>query len=241
MNQTISQPTKTISSAPTPAGVFGSGTDTVTFPPLVLTDSSTTTFTDPASLAFFTSAADRSSITLTMTATASAAAAAPNGNLLTTASSSASSTVTVTYSYMPVCPTVSGIGRIGVHHQHTKLVVTLSGPVDTTKADNPDNYSVMTRSGKTIPIKSATFNPATNSVTLVPERRLNVHYHFDLSLVIPCANEQTPQTVLVPFGGKRSLIGFHNHRGEFVSVQHGKIVGYYDKSGTFITVHPRNL
>jgi hypothetical protein len=241
LNQTISQPTNTISSAPTPAGTFGSGTDTVTFPPLLLTDSSSSTFTDPASLAFFTSSSGRTAVTLAMTATATASAAAPNGNLLTTTSSSASSTVTVTYTYMPVCPTVSGIGRIGVHQQHTKLVVTFSGPVDTTKADNPDNYSVITRSGKTIPIKSATFNPATNSVTLVPRRRLNVHYHFHLSLVIPCANEQTPQTVIVPFGGKRSLIGFHNHRGEFVSVEHGRIVGYYNKSGTFIKVHPRNL
>ena len=70
LNQPISQPTKTLPSQSMPAGVFGSGTDTVTFPPLVLTDSSTTTFTDPGSLAFFTSSSGRSAITLTMNATA---------------------------------------------------------------------------------------------------------------------------------------------------------------------------
>ena len=242
LNQTISKPTQTISSAPTPAGVFGSPTDTVTFPTLVIPDSGSTTFTDPASLAFFTGSSGRSSVTVTMTATASATAAAANGNLLTTTSTSASSTVTVTYTYMPTaCPTVSAIGRIGVHQQQTQIVVTFSGPVDTTKVDNTANYTVFNKGGKPIPIKAATFNPATNSVTLVPQRWLNVHYHFDLSLVIPCANQMTPETVIIPFGGRYDLLGFHNHRGEFVSVKHGKVVGYYNKSGTFIAVHPRNL
>ena len=223
-NQPISQPTKTVTSQPMPAGVFGSGTDTVTFPPLVLTDSSTTTFTDPASLAFYTSSSGRSAITLTMNATATATASAPNGNLLTTAVSSASaSMVTFAYTYLPVCPSVVGIGRIGVHHQPTQLIVTFEGPVDVTKAENPGDYSVITRSGKTIPIKSATYNPATNSVTLIPARRLNVHHHFRLSLVIPCPNEQTGETVVIPFGGKQSLIGFSNHRGQFIPVHNGKI------------------
>jgi hypothetical protein len=237
LNQPISQPTKTISSAPMPAGVFGSGTDTVTFPTLSISDSGSGTFTDPSSLAFFTSSAGRSSITLTMNATATASASAPNGNLLTTTMSSAQSTVTVTYTYMSVCPTVSGIGRIGVHHQQTQLVVTFDGPVDTTKVDNPANYTVLAASGKKIAIKSATFDPATNAVTLVPERRLNVHYHFKLSVVIPCANEQTPETVIIPFGGKESLIGFHNHRGEFVTVKDGRVTGYYDHSGQYVPVH----
>ena len=69
----------------------------------------------------------------------------------------------VTYTYLPACPTVSGIGRIGVHHQRTLLVVTFDGPVDLAKAEDPGNYTVITRSGKKIPIKSATFNPATNA------------------------------------------------------------------------------
>src|SRR5206468_2345107 len=129
LNQPIAQPTKTLTSQPMPAGPFGSGTDTVTFPPFVLSDSSTSTFTDPASLAFFTSSPAGSAITLTMSATATASASAPNGNLLTTAVSSASGTVNVTYTYLPVCPTVAGVSRIGVHHQRTQLVVTFDGPV----------------------------------------------------------------------------------------------------------------
>jgi hypothetical protein len=226
LNQPIAQPTKTVMSQPMPAGEFGSGTDTVTFPPLVLPDSSTTTFTDPTSLAFFTSSPGRSAITVTMSATGVATASAPNGNLLTTTETFASSSVSVSYTYMPVCPTVVGIGRIGLHHQPTELVVTFDGTVDPNKADNPADYSVITRTGRTIPIKSATFDPDTNAVTVISAQRLNVHHHFDLSLVIPCPNEQTPETVVIPFGGKASLIGFHNHRGEFVPVKNGRIVGF---------------
>jgi hypothetical protein len=224
-----------------PAGVSGSGTDTVTFPTLVIPDSGTTTYTDPASLAFFTSSAGRSAITLTMNATATSTASAPNGNLLTTTDTSASSSVTVSYTYQTVCPTVSGIGRIGVHHQRTLLVVSFDGPVDVTKAENRANYSVITGSGQRIPIRSATYNPATNSVTLYSSRRLNVHYHFRLSVVIPCANEMTPETVVIPFGSKQSLIGFHNHKGEFVTVKNGRIDGFYNHSGQYIPVHNRKI
>jgi len=173
-----------------------------------------------------------------MNATAAAAASAPNGNLLTTTESTALATVTISYTYLPAgCPSVVGIGRIGVHHQRTELVVTFDGPVDPTKAEDPADYTVITRSGKTIPIKSATFNPATNSVTLIPAHRLNVHLHYRLSQILPCPNEQTGETVITPFGGKRSLIGFHNHRGEFVSAQNGRINGFYDYRGQFIPVH----
>jgi len=246
LNQPISQPTKTVSSQPMAAGVFGSGTDTVTFPPIVITDASTTTFTDAGSLAFFTSSSDRSLDTLTMNATAAASASAPNGNLLTTTQTDASSAVTVTYTYLPPtppptpCPTVVSVGRIGVHHQRTELVVTFNGTVDPAKANNAGNYSVISQSGNTIPIVSASFNPATNAVTLIPAHWLNVHYHYDLSLVIPCANEQTPQTVVVPFGTKWDLIGFHNKRGEFVSVQNGKISGFTNYRDQFVPVHKRS-
>jgi hypothetical protein len=237
LSQPFTQPTKTLTSEPTPAGPYGSGTDTVMFPPLVLTNSATSTFTQPSTLAFYTSSNGRSAITVTMNATAAASASAPNGNLLTTAVSSGSSTVTVTYTYLLPCPTVSSIGRTGVHHQQTRLVVTFDGAVDPVKAANPANYSVITPSGRTIAIKSAAYNPATNSVTLVPAVKLNVHYHFKLSVVLPCPNMQTVQTEVISFGGKGSLIGFQTHRGAIVQVKHARIVGIEKRNGVFIAVH----
>ena len=77
LNQPITQPTTMVSSAPMPAGTFGSPTDTVTFPPLLVSNSATTTYTDPASLAFFTSSSGRTAVTVTMDATASASSQRP--------------------------------------------------------------------------------------------------------------------------------------------------------------------
>jgi hypothetical protein len=237
LNQPFSQPTKTLTSEPTPAGPFGSGTDTVTFPPLVLMDSAMTTFTDPSALAFYTSSTGRAAVTLTMSATAAASASAPNGNLLTTADSSGFSTVTVTYTYAQPCPTIASIGRTGVHHQQTRLVVTFEGTVDPAKAATAGNYSVMTPSGRTIRITSAQYDPATNAVTLIPEARLNVHDRFRLKVVLPCPDMQMEQTVVVPFGGKQSLIGFQTHRGAIVEVRNSRIVGIEKRNNVFIPVH----
>ena len=237
LSEPFSQPTTMLTSTPMFAGPFGSGTDTVVFPPLVATDSATTTFTTPSDLAFYTSSTGRTAVTLTMSATAAASASAPNGNLLTTVASSGSGEVTVTYTYAAPCPTIVSIGRTGLHHQQTRLVVTFDGAVDPTKAATASNYSVITPSGRTIRIISAEFNPATNSVTLIPETKLNVHYMFRLKAVLPCPDMQMEQTVVVPFGKKQSLIGFQNHHGDIVEVRNSRIVGIETRNGVFIPVH----
>jgi hypothetical protein len=237
LNEPFTQPTETLNSQPMTAGPFGSGTDTVSFPPLVITKNGMSTFTDASSLAFFTGTPGRSAITLTMDANAVATSSSPSGSVITTAVSSGSGSVTVTYTYTAACPTVTGVGRTGVHREPTELVVSFQGVVDPAKAADPADYSVTTSSGKVIPIESASYNPATNSVTLEPERRLNVHYNYKLSVVIPCPNMQTGETVVIPFGSKRSLISFHNRRGELVTVKNGKITGFYDHRDQFIPVH----
>ena len=222
LNQPISQPTKTLTSQPMPAGVFGSGTDTVTFPPLVLTDSSTTTFTDPGSLAFFTSSSGRSAITLTMNATAAATASAPNGNLLTTTESSASATVTVS---LHVPPGVSERGWYrpdrrapSGHAAHRHL----RRPRRRDQSREPRRLFGYHAVGQNDPHQVGDLQSG-HKFGDTDTRRLNVHHHFRLSLVIPCPNEQTGETVVIPFGGKRSLIGFYNHRGQFIPVHNGKI------------------
>jgi hypothetical protein len=132
---------------------------------------------------------------------------------------------------------VTGFGRIGLHHQPTQLVVTFSGVVNPTQAENPNNYTVITPTFEQIRIKSATYNPATNSVTLVPAVPLNVHDRFLLLVTLPCPTGMSSGTVTIPFGGKRSLIGFHNHRGEFVVVHDARITGLYNHRGQFVPLH----
>jgi hypothetical protein len=226
LNETISQPPRSVTSAPVSAGVFGSGTDTVTFPPLQLNDNGMSTFSDAASLAFFTASTGRTTITPTMTANASAAASAPNGNLFTATQTTATSTVTVSYTYLPPsCPGVGPIGRIGVHHQRPLLIVPFIGPVDPALAANPRDYHVITRTGQRIPVISATYDPATNSTTLRlrPSELLNVHHRLRLAITLPCPDGIPDEHVTIPFGTKYSLIGFHDHQGRFVPVRNGKI------------------
>ncbi|HKM53704.1 MAG TPA: choice-of-anchor E domain-containing protein [Isosphaeraceae bacterium] len=238
LNQPISLPTQTVTSQPISVGVFGSGTDTVIFPPLQIANSSSETITDPAGLAFYTASPGRNSITLTMSATATASASAPNGNLSTTTESFASGTqVTIAYTYVPECPTAVGIGRIGLHHQQTQIVVTYSGVVNPVLAENPNDYTVITRTGKKIPIISATFNPSTNSVTLIPAHRLNVHHHFLLSAKPPCPIGQPGNAQIIPFGGKQTLLGFYNHRGQFVPFHPRGSAGSESRRGQSVAIH----
>ena len=237
LNQPITQPTQTLTSQPITVGEFGTGNDTATFPPLEIVDSSSVTITDPAGLAFYTASPGRQSVTLTMTANATASAAAPNGNLLTTTQSDASGTVTVAYSYVPQCPTVAGIGRIGLHHQLTRIVVTYSGAVDPRLAEDPADYAVITRGERTIPIVSATYDSSTNSVTLIPAIRLNVHRRFSLSVMPPCPSGQPGNAELIPFGGKRTLLGFYNHRGQFVAFHPHGSARSEGRRGAFGAVH----
>lgn len=119
------------------------------------------------------------------------------------------------------CPTPGKVVRFGVHHQPTQLVLNFVGPVNATLANNPNNYFVTTSSGAHIKIVSARFDPATNSVTLIPAHKLNIHLRYDLSVNLPCTGNCN--TVVIPFGGKMSLGGFTNHQGQFVPVVNGVI------------------
>ena len=238
LNQPISQPTQTMTSQPISVGVFGSGNDTATFPPLQIVNSSSETITDPAGLAFYTASPGR-------------AVDHPDddgdGNRFRQRTQRQSAddhrvvrvrnSVTIAYTYVPACPTAVGIGRIGLHHQQTQIVVTYSGAVDPVLAENPHDYTVITRTGKKIPIVSATYNASTNSVTLIPAHRLNVHHHFVLSAMPPCPSGQPGNAQLIPFGGKQSLLGFYNHRGQFVPFHPHGSAGSESRRGQSAAVH----
>ncbi len=60
-------------------------------------------------------------------------------------------------------------------------------------------------------------------MTLRPAVRLNVHHHFRLAATLPCPDGIPDDHVTIPFGTKYSLIGFHNHQGQFIPVRNGKI------------------
>jgi hypothetical protein len=121
-------------------------------------------------------------------------------------------------------PVPGKISRIGVHHQQTKLILPFTGAVNPVIANNPNNYTVIVSPTDHVPVVSAKFNPATNSVTLIPARRLNFRDHYILSFYLPTFSGQRV-LVNLPFGGKDSLVGFlsESHK-RYISVSHGRIV-----------------
>jgi hypothetical protein len=137
--------------------------------------------------------------------------------------------VNVTYDYIPTCPPVTSLVRFGIHHQPTQLLLTFGGPLAPADANNPAFYQVIkpnsqgsfTGPGTTIvPIASASYNPANNTVLLTTAQQLNVHYINQLKISLPCTNG-TP--VVIEFGGKSSLGGFFYH-GHHYTVVNGKVV-----------------
>jgi hypothetical protein len=121
-------------------------------------------------------------------------------------------------------PVPGPIVRIGVHHQKTQLIVPFQGAVNPVLASDPGNYTVIISPTEHVAIVSAKYNPTTNSVTLIPAKRLNFHDHYVLSFYLPGFSSQK-QLVNIPFGGKQSLGGFlsENHK-RFITVSHGRIV-----------------
>jgi hypothetical protein len=88
-------------------------------------------------------------------------------------------------------PTVANLQSFGVHLQPTTLVVTFSQPMDAARAESLAEYRLIgpgpdhkfgTKDDHRIRIRSARYNPATNSVVLRPVRRLPLHDTFQLTV-----------------------------------------------------------
>ena len=76
----------------------------------------------------------------------------------------------------PDGPRVDSVVRLGVHYYPTRLVIAFDTPLDAASAENVSSYAVtpVTIAGRSRPIKivSASYDPATMTVTLRPRTRL---------------------------------------------------------------------
>jgi hypothetical protein len=77
--------------------------------------------------------------------------------------------------------------RFGFHAQQTLLVLTASGPMDPAQASNVSNYDLRHAgagplSGTRIAIESASYDPASHTVTLVPRRILPLRQLYRLTV-----------------------------------------------------------
>jgi hypothetical protein len=80
-------------------------------------------------------------------------------------------------------PTVVSVERFGFHLQPTVLQIAFSSPMDVARAQNPANYLIVGPGGHFIPVLSATYSPVSESVTLMPSQRLNLHFGYVLLVV----------------------------------------------------------
>ena len=104
---------------------------------------------------------------------------------------------------VPPLTTVGSVEREGIHHQMTTIIVHFQGGLDPATANNTSNYHLR-RIGKAgaiahreIPLRSAVYNPANNTVTLTPVHRLNVHERYLLTIDGLLSNTNPP----LPFDG----------------------------------------
>lgn len=88
-------------------------------------------------------------------------------------------------------PTVVDLSRTGIHHQPTRLVLTFSDALVPSRAQDLSNYILVapghdgrfgTRDDQVIRVKSATYDPATRTVTLSPSRNLNRYRRYRITV-----------------------------------------------------------
>ena len=80
-------------------------------------------------------------------------------------------------------PTIELVQRFGIHMQPTVLVLSFNEALDLTSAVNPDNYRITDPTGRSVGISSAVFDPKTNTVTLRPAERINLHQTYHLTVI----------------------------------------------------------
>ncbi len=115
--------------------------------------------------------------------------------------------------------TASSLTRSGVKFQLTHLTLTFTGALDPTTASDPHNYSVILVGPRghsrphahAISVKAASYNAATNTVTLTTKHRLKLSAYYRLTV-----NGATP-TGLKANGGAK-MVG--NAGADFVAIVH---------------------
>ncbi len=86
-------------------------------------------------------------------------------------------------------PIVTDVQRLGFHRQPTQISVSFNEPLGPTFATSLASYHIIatgpdgrfgTHDDRSIAIKSAVYDATTNTVTLTPARRLNLHRRYEL-------------------------------------------------------------
>jgi CSLREA domain-containing protein len=80
-------------------------------------------------------------------------------------------------------PTIEAVQRFGIHREPTVVVISFNEALDPTSAVNLNNYKITGPSDRTVPISSVVFNADSNTVTLRPAKRINLHDTYHLTVI----------------------------------------------------------
>ena len=84
-------------------------------------------------------------------------------------------------------PVDAVVSLVGVHRQATEIVLNLTSPLDPIQARNPANYTLIalgkdetlgTRDDVPVGIRAIAYDAQALTVTILPDRHLNIHYHY---------------------------------------------------------------
>ena len=110
--------------------------------------------------------------------------------MITSAGASASSSADQ-FTYVPPTPTVVSLNCFGFHMRPTSLVLTFSSALDPTRAEDVNNYQIVTMGGRgrngnlvghVTAVRAAIYDPASLTVTLYPIQRLDFHNTYRLTV-----------------------------------------------------------
>jgi uncharacterized protein DUF11 len=132
----------------------------------------------------------------TVVNTAAVAAATADPNLANNSQTVTTDVLVPLTAVTPTSPTVVNVQRFGYHDQPTIVVVSFSGALDATLAQDVANYRIVTLGGRgrggslrghVTRVRTARYNPVTDTVTLRLAQRLDIHnlYRITITGTVP--------------------------------------------------------
>ena len=79
-------------------------------------------------------------------------------------------------------PRIKLLQRFGYHMMPTSIVLTFDQALEQATAENTHNYRITGPRGHAIRVRSAVYDPQTETVTLRPSERINIHYKYELTV-----------------------------------------------------------
>jgi hypothetical protein len=79
-------------------------------------------------------------------------------------------------------PQIKLVQRYGYHMMPTSIVLTFDQALEQATAEDTHNYRITGPSGHAIRVTSAVYDPTTETVTLRPSERINIHHKYNLTV-----------------------------------------------------------